>query len=145
MTFATSVYYCRLSLIIFTEAFLHCMHIWKLHLHRFEKFRWATSDKIVARPQQVASRIHAGVHLGLTDISRHRRQVPSTPQGLQGSQPPIFDLQGSSCVDDPPPNILTFFFIFFPSGELLNTASRCHFHMQCAQCTVFNSTVEHES
>ena len=31
-------------------------------------------------------------------------------------------------------------FIFFPSAELLNTASRCHFHLQCAQCTFFNST-----
>ena len=27
------------------------------------------------------------------------------------------------------------YFIFFPSAELLNTASRCHFHLQCAQCT----------
>ena len=35
-------------------------------------------------------------------------------------------------------------FIFSASAELLNTASRCHFHLQCAQCTVFNSTVEHE-
>ena len=34
-------------------------------------------------------------------------------------------------------------FIFSPSAELLNTASRCHFHLQCALCTVFNSTVEH--
>ena len=32
---------------------------------------------------------------------------------------------------------------FFPSAELLNTASRCHFHLQCVQCTVFNSPVEH--
>ena len=32
----------------------------------------------------------------------------STPQGLQGSLPPIFDLRGSSCVDDLP-NILTCF------------------------------------
>ena len=36
-------------------------------------------------------------------------------------------------------------FIFFPSAELLNTASRCHFHLQCAQCTVFNSTFEQNS
>jgi len=67
----------------------------------------------------------------------------STPQGLQGSRPPIFDLQGSFCVDD-----LQYFekcFIFFPSAELLNTASRCHFHLQYAHCTVFNSTVEQNS
>ena len=45
-----------------------------------------------------------------------------------------------SCVDDPP----ILWQVFFPSAELLNTASRCHFHLQCAQCTVFNSTVSVE-
>ena len=71
----------------------------------------------------------------------HRRQ---RRRGCRGRDPPpIFDLQGSSCVDDPP--ILWQVFYFFPSAELLNTASRCHFHLQCAQCTVFNSTVEQNS
>jgi len=28
-------------------------------------------------------------------------------------------------------------FYFLPSAELLNTASRCHFHLQCAQCIPF--------
>ena len=36
-------------------------------------------------------------------------------------------------------------FYFFPSAKFLNTASRCHFHLQCAQCTVFNSTDEQNS
>jgi len=45
--------------------------------------------------------------------------------------PPIFDLQGSSCVDDLPP-IFWQVFYFFPLPELLNTASRCHSHLQCA-------------
>ena len=38
---------------------------------------------------------------------------------------PIFDLQGSSCVDDS--QYFDKCFIFFPSAELLDTASRCHF------------------
>jgi len=50
-----------------------------------------------------------------------RRSVAAALQGLQGSRPPIFDLQGSSCVDDPP--IFWQVFYFFPSAELLNTAS----------------------
>jgi len=70
----------------------------------------------------------------------HRRQCR---RGCRGRDPPIFDLQGSSCVDDPP--IFSQVFYFFCSAELLNTASRCHFHLQCAQCTVFNSTVEQNS
>jgi len=53
-------------------------------------------------------------------------------------------LQGSSCVDDSP-NIFTSVLFFFLSAELLDTGSRCHFHLQCAQCTVFNSTVEQNS
>jgi len=32
---------------------------------------------------------------------------------------------------DPPPPIFWQVFYFFPSAELLNTASRCHFHLQC--------------
>jgi len=50
-----------------------------------------------------------------------RRSVTAALQGLQGSRPPIFDLQGSSCVDDPP--IFWQVFYFFPSAELLTTAS----------------------
>jgi len=51
--------------------------------------------------------------------------------GVAGvATPPIFDLQGSSCVDDPPP-IFWQVFDFFLSAELLNTASSCHFHLQC--------------
>ena len=60
-------------------------------------------------------------------------------QRRRGRDPPIFDLQRSSCVDDPP-QIFWQVFYFFPSVELLNTASRCHCHLQCARCTVFNST-----
>jgi len=71
----------------------------------------------------------------------HRRQ---RRRGCRGRDLPIFDLQGSSCVDDPPP-IFWQVFYFFPSAGVLNTASRCHFHLQCAQCTVFNSTVEQNS
>jgi len=61
--------------------------------------------------------------------------------GVAGVATPnsLVDLQGSSCVDDPP--IFWQVFYFFPSAELLNklTASRYHFHLQCAQCTVFAS------
>jgi len=49
----------------------------------------------------------------------HRRQR------RRGRDPPIFDLQGSWCVDDP--QYFDKYFIFFPSAKLLNTASRCHF------------------
>ena len=64
--------------------------------------------------------------------------------GVAGvATPPLFYLPGSSCVDDP--QYFDKCFIFFPSAEILNTASRCYFHLQCAQCTVFNSPVEHES
>jgi len=69
-----------------------------------------------------------------TTAPLHRRQ---RRRGCRGRDTPIFDLQGSSCVDDPP--IFWQVFYFFPAAELLNTAIRCHFHLQCAQCTVFNS------
>jgi len=62
----------------------------------------------------------------------HRRQ---RRRGCRGRDPPIFHMQGSSCVDDLPP-IFWQVFYFFPSAGVLNTASRCHFHLQCAQCTV---------
>ena len=52
----------------------------------------------------------------------HRRQ---RRRGCRGRDPPIFDLQGSSCVDDS--QYFDKCFIFFPSAELLDTASRCHF------------------
>jgi len=76
----------------------------------------------------------------LPSIEDHRRQ---RRRGCRGRDPRIFDLQGSSCVDDPP--MFWQVFYFFPSEELLNTASRSHFHLQCAQCAVFNSTVERPS
>ena len=68
----------------------------------------------------------------------HRRQRP----GVAGvATPNIWPAGVVLCWQ--PPNMLTSVFIFSPSAELLNTASRCHFHLQCAQCIVFNSTVEH--
>jgi len=63
----------------------------------------------------------------LPSIEDHRRQ---RRRGCRGRDPRIFDLQGSSCVDDPP--IFWQVFYFFPSEELLNTASRSHFHLQCS-------------
>jgi len=43
---------------------------------------------------------------------------------------------GVAGVENPPP----YFdkgFMFFPLADFLNVASRCHFQLQCAQCTVF--------
>jgi len=56
----------------------------------------------------------------LTDRDVHRRQ---RRRGCRGRDPP-FPQYPDKC------------FIFFPLAELLNTASRCHFHLQCALCTV---------
>ena len=49
----------------------------------------------------------------------HRRQ---RRRGCKGRDPQIFDLQTTTQYFDK-------CFIFFPSAELLNTASRCHFHL----------------
>jgi len=46
--------------------------------------------------------------------------------GLQGSLPPA-----NICADDP--QYFDKCFYFFPPAELLNTASRCHFHLQCSR------------
>ena len=50
----------------------------------------------------------------LRTCDRHRRQ---RRRGCSGRDPPIFDLQGSSCVDDPPIFWQVFYF-FFHSTEL---------------------------
>ena len=71
----------------------------------------------------------------MTHLSASVTFIVVNAAGVAGvATPPIFDLQGSSCVDDLP-NILTSV-LFFASAELLNTASRCRFHLRCAQCTV---------
>ena len=52
--------------------------------------------------------------ISVENRSRTWTAQASTPQGLQGSRPPIFELHGSSCVDDPP--IFWQVFYFFPFG-----------------------------
>ena len=42
---------------------------------------------------------------------------------------------GVARVATPGPQYFDKCFIFFPSAELLNTGSRCHFHLHCAQST----------
>jgi len=61
-----------------------------------------------------------------------RERIGVNAAGVAGvATPPIFDLQGSSSVDDP--QYFDKCFIFFTSAELLNTARRCHFHLPGVQ------------
>jgi len=61
-----------------------------------------------------------------------RERIGVNAAGVAGvATPPIFDLQGSSCVDDR--QYFDKCFIFYTSAELLNTARRCHFHLPRVQ------------
>jgi len=59
----------------------------------------------------------------------HRRQ---RRRGCRGRDPQYLTCRGRPVLTTP--NILTLVFYFFPSVELLNTASRClFFHLQCSR------------
>ena len=74
--------------------------------------------------------------LGSNPSRDHRRQ---RRRGCRGRDPQYLTCRGRPVLTTP--QYFDKCFIFFPSAELLNTANRCHFHLQCAQCTVFNSRI----
>jgi len=67
---------------------------------------------------------------------RHQRRRGRDPL------PQYLTCRGHPVLTTPLPQYFDKCFILSPSAELLNTTSCCRFHLQCAQCTVFNSTVE---
>jgi len=88
-------------------------------------------------------------HMKLGDIRTIDLWLPGPVIGVNAAgvatPPQYLTCMGRPVFTTPP--IFWQVFHFVPSAELLNTASRCHFRLQCSQsqCTVFNSTVEQNS
>ena len=69
----------------------------------------------------------SSTQLAKEDLHRRQRR-----RGCRGRDPQYLTCRGRPVLTTP--NILTSVLFFSPSAELLNTASRSHFHLQCAQC-----------
>ena len=101
--------------------------------------KWPRTEVDVERPVSIClsvtnrSSVETAKRISLVFGTGHRRQ---RRMNCRGRDPQYLTCRGCPVLTTP--QYFDKCFIFFPSAELLNTASRCHFHLQCAQCTVFN-------